>query len=119
MTEAPEYILINVPANFFKDNKEEAFRRFYESMGKRDPNACFYHWISTIPVHKKNLQGVYVCFAGKVQYRAILVDFIKNGEPFEGWGIRNWMILTGPVVKAPENVIQMGFRGFRYCKQLF
>jgi len=31
----------------------------------------------------------------------------------------NWLILAGPVVKAPEGMDQKGFQGFRYTIKLF
>lgn len=125
MLERPAAILTNVPKAYFHDGgapvmKEAAFRRFYESMGY-DNESCFYHFISGVPVHP--VQHVYICFGGFVQYKAIVVEFLKNqpislpnfDHPFP----RNWMITTGPVVKAPPGMVQRGFRGFRYTKHLF
>lgn len=118
----PEAIMINVPESFFLqrgEGTEEIFRRYYESMGQPgNEGGCFYHWISTCPKH--DVTTVYVCFRGKVQYKAILVDRLKNKSPFEGWEQRDYVVTTGPVVKPPEEIIQRGFRGFRYLyKHLF
>jgi hypothetical protein len=132
MTERPEYIMINVPEAFFRHegkimgDREMAFRKFYEGMGSDDPivyGDCFYHFISTIPTHWKNLIAIYVCFRGFVQYKAIIVDFLKNQpvmlETYQHPDPRNWVITTGPVEKAPPGMIQKGFRGFRYTHKLF
>ena len=123
-------IMINVLDAFFKHDgkikgdREEAFRRFYESMGELpgvNDDSCFYHFISTVPTLE--VQYVYVCFKGKIQYKALLVQFLKN-QPvmlptYQHPMPRNWCITTGPVVKAPFELTQKGFRGFRYCKELF
>lgn len=111
----PVAIMINIPEAFFKDHDEMSFRRFYQAMG-REPfeNAHFNHFISCIP--KMEVQHAYVCFKGKVQYKAIVVQYIKDGIP-QGLPYaerRDWLVLTGPVVKAPENIEQRGFRGFQY-----
>lgn len=126
----PEAILINVPDAFFnhkgkiEGDREIAFRKFYEQMGKSDNSEdCFYHFISSIPTVEQ-IQYVYVCFKGYVQYRAILVQFLRN-QPVMLPGYqhpepRNWCVTTGPVIKALENNFPMkGFRGFKYTKQLF
>ncbi len=147
----PEAILINIPESYFlhgfnmpsyfqapnnykrykkereqhKARREAAFRRFYETMHKRSDQDCFYHFISSCPAEEiaKNIQFVYVCFQGFVQYKALLVEFRRNqaiDEPnYKHPEPRDWCITTGPVVKAPEGFAQQGFRGFRYTKDLF
>jgi hypothetical protein len=119
LTEKPEAIMINIPEAFFKEKSEDAFRRYYEGMGHPGglQDATFYHWISTVPKH--NVTHVYVCFKGRVQYKAILVEKIKNESPFDGWEQRDYVVTTGPVIKAPVEMVQRGFRGFRYTKHLF
>ena len=132
ITDKPEAIMINVPNAFFEEKKqpilnweakEKAFRIFYETMGMPGNNehGCFYHFISTVPVHR--VTSVYVCFKGKVQYKAVVVEYLRNQavmlDGYEHPEPRNWVVTTGPVIKAPEGMIQKGFRGFRYCKNLF
>ena len=130
----PESIMINVPYDYFcpdyftryniekvRRDKELAFRRFYETMHTRE-DACFYHLISVVPA-VDTITTVYVCFKGFVQYKAILVKFLKkevfNLPGFHNECPRNWCVTTGPVVKAPEPIEQRGFRGFRYTQELF
>jgi hypothetical protein len=130
MNEIPEAIMINVPEGFFKHDgkiegdREEYFRRYYESMGTPQNEAgCFYHFISTIPTHHKNITTIFICFKGKVQYKAIIVEFLKNKpvmlEDYEHPEPRNWVVTTGPVVKPTKDIPQKGFRGFRYCPMFF
>lgn len=129
MRERPEAIMINVPESFFSDKSrgpavEHHFRMYYESMeGGLETALCFYHFISCVPVHAKNILHVYVCFRGFVRYRAIVVEFLKNQPVHVGTyhhdEPRDWVVTTGPVVKAPQGMVQKGFRGFRYCDKLF
>lgn len=129
LLEPPAGIMINVPEAFFKHkgkmegDREEGFRRFYESMGRPGDfeDDCFYHFISSVPTFT-DFTEVYVCFRGFIQYKAILVKFLKN-QPVELPGYshpapRDWCITTGPVVKAPAGEFpQKGFQGFRYVKE--
>jgi len=126
----PEAIMINVPNAFFEHDgkivgdRELAFRRYYEWMGTardKEGEGSFYHFISSVPA-VETITTVYVCFKGYVQYKAILVKFMKN-EPVDlpdyKHPARDWCVTTGPVVKAPEGMVKKGFRGFQYTRELF
>lgn len=135
----PEAIMIHVPEAFFDHKneegfgssdieREELFRRFYETMEERD--SCFYHFISTCPSHDiaEHITHIYVCFKGKVQYKAILVKFMRNEPVYDGDyhhpEPRNWCVTTGPVIKPAEDIllkdVWKGARqGFRYTKDIF
>lgn len=138
IVEIPEAIMINVPETFFIDKGKyhpvfsksdyEAglywFKQHYETMGTElNPEGLFYHFISSVPVHQRYMTHVYICFGGLVQYKAIVVEFIKQSNcadrGFRNYPVRDWVVTTGPVIKAPEGMVQKGFRGFRYCKNLF
>lgn len=119
----PEAIMINVPREFFKRYTVKQFMKYYESMGQEGlESACFYHFISSIPV-SQDLSDIYICFLGRVVYKAKIVTFLKNEsvtyDSGQVVGPRNWVVTTGPVVKPPKKISQEGFRGFRYCNQLF
>lgn len=126
--EIPEAIMIHMPEDYFREGgyperKLQLFRRFYETMGtgSGEDERCFYHFIGHIPRHPIN--RAFICFRGMVQYKAIIVEFLQN-KPIKIPGYehprpRNWMVTTGPVERAPEGLIQPGFRGFRYTKNLF
>lgn len=137
----PEAIMIHVPEAFFKhkngegfgetdSDREEAFRRFYETMHKRSDETCFYHFISSCPATDiaEHITHIYVCFKGKVQYKAILVKFMRNQPVHDGDyhhpEPRDWCVTTGPVEKPKEDIllsdVWKGARqGFRYTKELF
>ncbi len=120
--------MINVPIAFFEHegkivgDRELAFRAHYESMGAEvNPDGTFYHFISSIPTHE--IERIYICFKGMVQYKAFIVEFLRNQpvmlHDYQHPEPRNWVVTTGPVEKAPAGMVQKGFRGFRYCDKLF
>ncbi|HET6991016.1 MAG TPA: hypothetical protein VFJ43_06815 [Bacteroidia bacterium] len=68
----------------------------------------------------------YIVFNGMVQYRMNIVNFERNAsKEFNDGGIirvfnnKNWINLTGPVIKAPREIPWKGFQGFRYTEMLF
>lgn len=124
LTEPPVAMAINVPETYFTEGegmlkRRRAFEQYYEAMGTEVlPDGCFYHFIGNIPVH--DLLDVYVCYLGFVRYRARIAGFIRNGHaPYPDSPKRNYIITTGPVVKAPDGLVMRGFRNFRYCQHLF
>lgn len=116
MNEIPEAIMIHVPNSFFMERSERAFRNYYEHMHLHK-SGCFYHFISTVPVHE--VTTCYVCFHGKIQYKAVVVEYLRNTKPFPDFEQRNWLVLTGPVEKPPHEIPMRGFRGFRYTQHLW
>jgi len=119
--EIPPAIMINVPEVFIKEKGERVFRRVYERMGMPGfEEECFYHFISNVPVHK--VCSAFVCFLGCIQYKVIVVDYLRN-QPINLPGYqhpaRDWLVVTGPVIAAPAGMMQKGFRGFRYTQNLF
>jgi hypothetical protein len=127
ITEKPEAIMMNIPAAFFQDKKIDAedFIQHYKLNTEADPFWSFHHFISSVPVHE--VMFCYLVFFGLVQMKVRIVEFHRmqrkvfvnaNGS-LDSYGPRNWMIGTGPVVIAPAEIKQKGFRGFRYSKHLF
>jgi hypothetical protein len=122
----PECIMTNVPVSFLSENgiTTEAYVRWYLGMNS-DPERMFYHFISTVP--KFEILYVYLCFDGRVQLKARVGQFLKGHAltlPNVSGGVteyekRNWMVTCGPVVKAPHEITQKGFQGFRYCQDLW
>lgn len=66
---------------------------------------------------------LYLVVGGVLRYRANIVGFagaggrrILNGGEYTA---REWVIVTGPVVKPPQPIEIKGFQGFRYSRELW
>lgn len=122
----PEGILITMPAKFFQEypGGKEQYCYILERMNEND-RIIWGNTISSIP--KLPVVYCYICYDGYVRYRLNIVDFEKNtSKDFNDGGLirifknKNWVNLTGPVVKAPEGEFpKKGFQGFRYVQKLF
>jgi len=124
----PEAIMINIPEAWFTNDGKSALAQatrraaleiYYENMGgPKDPEGCFYHFISTIPRYE--VLELYVCYLGAVRYKARVAGFIRNDfAPYPDSPRRNYVIATGPVIKPPVAMAMKGFRGFRYSQKIF
>ena len=118
MMEQDFSIMINIPKTWFDtyDGGVKTYLRVMMSIVDSGQSP-WYNAISLIP--KQKVVYCYIVFDGKVQLRANIAGFLKKGEKGNLLGNRNCCLLTGPVIKAPMKIEQKGFRGFRYCKQLF
>lgn len=124
-TDAPAAIAVTLPEAWFDDfeDGEDAFWRAMKHTDESDD----YIWnqtISSIPKHE--VQYVYIVFKGKVQVRLSVIDFLRNHSmSYQRSGFiadfpnKNWVRLTGPVVKAPSDFLMRGFQGFRYTSFIF
>lgn len=73
---------------------------------------------------KHDVAYVYVIFGGRLRYRAqyggwdsgITTVYDDHGPKEVNW---NRIIMTGPLVEAPEKIFRKGFQGFRYSTKLF
>lgn len=121
----PDGILVTLPEAWFDDfaDGEEAFWRAMKAVDAED-DYIWHQTISSIPVHE--VQFVYLVFRGKVQVRLSVVDYLRNQSmSFQRSGFiadfpnKNWVRLTGPVVRAPSDFLMRGFQGFRYTSFIF
>ena len=66
---------------------------------------------------------VYIVALNRLRYRVNLVEFEQGGErEFEDgrrYAANHWMVMAGPVVKAPYRIEMRGFQGFRYSGFIF
>lgn len=125
-TAPPVAILINIPT-IFLDEQYEGGEAMYRRVMERplaDDGVLWHNFISNIPVYE--VLWCYIAFKGFVHYRCNIVCYEKNvshsfttpsGEVVTTRP-RNWVILGGPLVKAPRQIPQKGFRfGFRYIEE--
>jgi len=105
----------------YKDIGYDKFiRQFVTSLNASD-NSIWHHCLCNKP--KNEVLYCYVLFDGKIRYRANIAMFeashrktFADGRSFHP---RAWMLLCGPVVKAPYDIPMSGFQGFRYCAEMF
>lgn len=127
MREPPEAILLTLPVAFFQDRGMTCaeFQPYFERL-MRHPDNLWNFKLTNLPTH--DVAWVYLVFDGHVQYRLNLVQYERgttkafNDAPDKQVMVFdkcNWVILTGPPVKAPFEIPMRGFQGFRYSKQLF
>ncbi len=94
-------------------------RGFLEAMSKDD----WTYWMRQGAKPKYPILWVYLCIGNKVKYRA---NFVMTEGPREmtfsngdKMFAKVWIVMCGPVVKAPGDFPMKGFRGFRYTEKLF
>lgn len=117
--------MINVPQSFFQEypgGREEYLGVMLELV--HHGHTPWYNTIANIP--RQQVVYCYLVFDGRVQLRANIMEFMpktdmrfNDGGKWRTFKNKNWCVLTGPIVKAPMDIPQRGFRGFRYCEQLF
>lgn len=81
------------------------------------------YWMRLGTQPKREVLYVYLCIDGKVKFRSNYVCSYGPGEmTFDGGRTlyaKAWVVMTGPVEKAPYKTPMKGFRGFRYTEKLF
>ncbi len=124
-TAVPDAILVTLPEAWFADfaDDEAAFWRAMRASDTCD-DFIWHQTIGTIPTI--DVPYVYLVFRGKVQCRLSVVEYKRNRSmAFQRNGFvavfpnKNWVLLAGPVVKAPSTFLMRGFQGFRYCSLIF
>lgn len=123
----PEGIALTMPIAFFEDRKMtyDEFRIEFETTLAQE-NGEWYFVKKNLP--KFDVLFVYIIFDKKIQYRTNLVCFERNStksfadapdQQIRTFEKKNWIILSGPAIKAPYDIPQKGFQGFRYTTKLF
>lgn len=99
------------------------FLRAFERLN--DDNACWLQKCRNKPKHE--VLYCYIIIAGRVYYRANVSHWEPGGEinatnilkPGGDILKISWprLVLTPPIVKAPEKIPMRGFQGFRYVTE--
>jgi hypothetical protein len=122
MIEPPVAIMLTLPKAFFDDREMsvEEFLPLFERHMQQD-ESLWYFKKKNLPVH--DVAFCYIVFGGKVQFKTNVVMYERNktytfrdakdkrNRTFENC---NWIILCGPATKAPYEITNKGFQGFRY-----
>ncbi len=117
-----------MPVAFFKDRRmtTDQFRKVFERYMRMEDGIWNYR-LTNLPRH--DVAHVYLVFDGGVQYKVNCVCYERNiSKAFDDapdgkvrdFPRANWVLLTGPAVRAPYDIPMKGFQGFRYVtNQLF
>lgn len=130
MIEHPEGIIITIGAKMYGDKEHGGYRRwlrnFLQAMDYSVDNPQFCYWFrqGNQPKASDTLQYVYLCIGGKIRYRcffagsrgACSMQFENHTEEMFG---KAWVMVAGPVERAPFKIEMKGFQGFRYTHKLF
>lgn len=120
LLEPPDAIIITISAEMLKEKGlRKWLRSFLETMSRED----WTYWMRQGAKPKHSILWVYLCIGNKVRYRANFVMSEGPGEMKFSDGTKMfakaWIVMAGPVVKAPGEFPMKGFRGFRYTQKLF
>jgi hypothetical protein len=132
MIDKPDAIIITIPAKFFQDYIG-GLKQFEHVMNQM--NHIDIIWSNTIAnIPKQEILYCYLCYYNKIQYRLNIIDFEKGKTKsfVQSAGVfseddnierefknKNWVNLSGPVIKAPVDIHFQGFQGFRYTEKFF
>jgi len=119
-----EGIIITISQAMLKEKGYRNWLRNYLDAMKRNAEGedCYY-WMRQGAQPKRDINYVYLCVGGLVRYRSFFagsypagtVEFTDGREMFAN----AWILLGGPVERAPHRIPMKGFRGFRYTEKLF
>lgn len=126
MIEQPEALIITVGAKMYGENGYRHWlKHFLEAMEPRHQTEMYY-WFKqgNQPKNDKSIRYVYLCIGGKIRYRVYYagshgegsIQFDNKSEPMYG---KAWVLVAGPVERAPMKIEMKGFQGFRYSEVLF
>lgn len=124
MSEPPEGIIVTIGEKMYRDKGYRKWLRdFLDAMKKSEVESDWFYWIRMVVRPTHEIQYVYLCIGGKIRYRAYFAcsygpgeKTFDNGKTMAG---RAWILIAGPVVRAPFKIEKKGFQGFRYTEKLF
>lgn len=129
MIEKPEGIIITVGAKMYGEHGYRRWlRNFLEAMEISSTNDDWFYWFRQGAQPKEafqdTLQYVYLCIGGKIRYRVFYagsrgpgsMQFANHSTLMFG---KAWILVAGPVERAPFKIEMKGFQGFRYTHKLF
>jgi hypothetical protein len=121
-----EAVMLTLGVDFFKmypGGKEEVIR-VIERLNVEDDLTWWQLCGSGIP--KVECEFAYLVWDGKIQYRCNVEKYLRDKSgSFNDGGItrvyrhKNMISMIGPAVKAPHDIPQKGFQGFRYSPFIF
>ena len=124
MEQRPEAIIITWSVAMLTEgnNTLRQFMKAFEALNEPEAGAWFQKMRNKprhVPLY------CFIVVGGRILYRANISHY-ETGRALiiKPNGLKqtiDWprLVLTGPIVKAPEKIPMRGFQGFRYSNQLF
>lgn len=126
MNEPPEGIIVTIANRMYREKGYRKWLRdFMEAMKRSETDEDWFYWLRQGNQPKRpDLRYVYLCIGGKIRFRCFFAGshgagrkyFSNHDKPIDG---RAWVLIAGPVMKAPIKIEMHGFQGFRYTEKLF
>lgn len=126
LSQPPEAIIVTIGAKMIGDNGYRHWLgNFLDAMKKSETDENWYYWLrqGNEPTYQ-DIRYVYLCIGGKIRYRVFYAGSTGPREmQFDGrddtvFG-KAWILIAGPLMRAPFKIERKGFQGFRYCDKLF
>lgn len=124
ITEKPDAIIVTLPKQFFVEQDHATYLKELQAIHEHE-DKVWYRVMKNLPKH--DVLYVYTIINNKIHHRTQFAGLIRNttlsfSRP--NGGIRtfenaNAVMMTGPVVMAPEEITMKGFQGFRYSPVIF
>lgn len=123
----PDGIALTLPKIFFEERGMTflEFKEFFEETMNEENNYWNFR-LKNLPTIE--VPYVYILFGGHFHYRCNFMQYERNKSKIfndtpdgivREFAPTNWVLFTGPVIKAPPDFVQKGFQGFRYTTQIF
>jgi hypothetical protein len=120
----PDGILVTLPARFFVEYDHAKYLEEIKEMNTNE-GMIWYRVMKNLPT--QDFLYVYTIIDNKIHHRSMFAGLIRNktmifGRPEGGrrtFENANAVMMSGPIVMAPEVISMRGFQGFRYTHKLF
>lgn len=122
--EQPDAIIVTLPKRFFEEQDHATYLKEIERLNV-DEEMIWYRVMKNLPKH--DVIYVYTIIDNKIHHRTQFAGLIRDTTlrfTRPNGGLRtfenaNAVMMTGPVVMAPEEITMTGFQGFRYSQKIF
>lgn len=123
--EQPDAIIVTLPKRFFVEYDHATYLKEIERMNQVE-TMVWYRVMKNLPKVRDFLY-VYTIIENKIHHRAQFAGMLENTTmtfPRPEGGRRtfynaNAVMLCGPIVMAPHEIVMKGFQGFRYSQKIF
>lgn len=125
MNEPPEGIIVTISKSMYGiHGYRHWLSNFLSAMSRHEEGVTYWLRQGNVPKHDSSLLYVYLCIGSKIRYRgyyagsrgAASMQFENRSDILDG---KAWVLISGPIERAPFKIEKSGFQGFRYTSKLF